>query len=70
MTDAQTTALLERYSKGELSATELRRVLGGITFGDVLVGLAQRDLPLPRASQAGREKQIATARSWLFPPAA
>ncbi len=46
---------------------ELRRALGGITFGDVLIELAKRDLPLPRASRAGREERIAEARAWLFP---
>lgn len=46
---------------------EVRRVLGGITFGDLLIELAKRDLPLPRADQSGREECIAAARALLFP---
>jgi hypothetical protein len=69
MTDVEETALLERYSHAEISAMELRRALGGITFGDVLIELAKRNLPLPRASRAGREQRIAEARALLFPPA-
>jgi hypothetical protein len=67
MTEFEETRLLERYSQGSISAVELRRALGGITFGDVLIALASRDLPLPRASRAGREERIAKARAWLFP---
>jgi hypothetical protein len=37
MTEAERTDLLRRYSEGQVSAIELRRALGGITFGDVLV---------------------------------
>ena len=69
MTDIEQTALLERYSRAEMSATELRRALGGVTFGDILIELARHDLSLPKAPQAGRERQIALARSWLFPRA-
>lgn len=67
MTEAETTNLLRRYSEARLSAVELRRALGGITFGDVLIELGKRDLPLPRAPEAGREEQIARARQWMFP---
>lgn len=70
MTEVETTALLERYSEGQISAIELRRRLGGITFGDVLIELAKRDLPLPRAPEAGRRQRIAAARALLFPKAA
>lgn len=70
MTEVETTALLERYSEGQISAIELRRSLGGITFGDVLIGLAKRDLQLPRAPEAGRPQRIAAARALLFPKAA
>jgi hypothetical protein len=70
MTGAQKTELLHRYSEARVSAVELRRALGGIAFGDVLVELAQRGLPLPRASEAGRERRIADARALLFPKAA
>lgn len=70
MTEVEKIALLERYSKGEISAIELRRALGGATFGDVLIGLAKLDLPLPRALDAGRQQRIAAARALLFPKAA
>jgi hypothetical protein len=67
MTETDKSALLERYSRNDISAVELRRALGGVTFGDVLIELAKRDLPLPRAPAAGREESIAQARAWLFP---
>jgi hypothetical protein len=66
MTDSEKTSLLSRYSRAEISAIELRRALGGVTYGDVLIELARRDLPLPRASQVGREQAIAAARALLF----
>ena len=58
---------LEVFSRGDMSALELRRRLGGATYGEVLSLLSAADLPLPRASQAGREEQISRARSWMFP---
>ena len=67
MSEPDTAGLLRRYSNGEISAVELRRELGGISYGDLLTELAERDLPLPRASQAGREERIAEARKLLFP---
>jgi hypothetical protein len=67
MTDVEKLSLLERYSRADISAVELRRALGGITFADVLIELAKHDLPLPRASQAGRGQRIAEARALLFP---
>ena len=70
MTEAETSDLLRRYSEARISATELRGALGGITFGDVLIELAKRDLPLPRAPEAGRRERIAAARAWLFPEGA
>jgi hypothetical protein len=70
MTEEKKTELLKRYSEARISATELRRALGGLTFGDVLIELAKRDLPLPRAPEAGREQRIAAARTLLFPKAA
>jgi hypothetical protein len=70
MDEAEKSRLLERYSHARISSVEVRRALGGITFGDLLVELAKRDLPLPRASRAGREERIAKARVLLFPPAA
>lgn len=57
---------LEAFSGGTMTALELRRRLGGATFGEVLERLAAEDLPLPRAPVAGREAEIARARSWMF----
>ena len=70
MTEGERTALLKRYSEGRISLVELRRALAGATFADVLIALAERDLPLPRAPQAGREERITAARALLFPEAA
>jgi hypothetical protein len=70
MTEAERTDLLRRYSEGRISATELRRALGGVTFGDVLIELAKYSLALPRAPEAGRQERIAAARALLFPKAA
>jgi len=50
-----------------MSAIELRRRLGGATFGEVLERLSAEGLPLPRAPERGREAQIARARTWMFP---
>ena len=58
---------LEAYSRGDMQAIELRRRLDGATYGEVLLLLSEADLPLPRAPVAGREEQIARARSWMFP---
>jgi hypothetical protein len=58
---------LEAFSHGQMSALELRRRLGGATFGDVLRLLSEHDLPLPRAPEKGREEQISRARLWMFP---
>ena len=46
---------------------QLRRALGGVTYGDVLVLLAARNLKLPRTPQADSEERIARARAILFP---
>ena len=70
MTEAERTDLLRRYSEGRISATELRRALGGITFGDVLIELAKHSLALPRAPEVGRQERISAARALLFPKAA
>jgi hypothetical protein len=58
---------LEAYSRGEMTAIDLRRRLGGIGYGEVLRLLSEANLPLPRAPTAGREADIARARAWMFP---
>jgi hypothetical protein len=40
---------LESYSHGKMTALELRRRLGGATYGEVLQLLSEAELPLPRA---------------------
>lgn len=56
---------LEAYSRGDMTALELRRRLGA-SYGDVLRLLGDENLPLPRAPIVGREARIERARSWLF----
>ncbi len=58
---------LRAYSRGDMTAIDLRRRLGGATFGEVLMLLGAAGLPLPRAPTEGREEQIATAHAWMFP---
>lgn len=58
---------LGAFSRGEMTALELRRRLDGASYGEVLRLLGGRDLPLPRAAVAGREADLARARAWLFP---
>ena len=58
---------LESYSRGDMTAIELRRRLGDATYGDILLLLSEADLPLPRAPTAGREEQLKRARAWMFP---
>jgi len=65
--DGKRKQALEAYSRGEMSALELRRRLGGATFGEVLRPLGEAGLPLPRAPVEGREDQIGRAREWMFP---
>jgi hypothetical protein len=62
MTSSEKQQLLRRFSRAEISAVELRRALGDISFADVIIELAALDLPLPRASETGRESQIARAK--------
>ncbi len=57
---------LEAFSRGTITAIDLRRRLGGATYGEVLERLSKEDLPLPRPAVAGREAEIARARSWMF----
>ncbi len=40
---------LQAFSHGEMTALELRRRLGGATYGEILSLLSEQDLPLPRA---------------------
>ncbi len=58
---------LTAYSRGDMTAIELRRRLGGATYGDVLRLLSEAGLPLPHAPMAGREEDIKRARAWMFP---
>lgn len=58
---------LHGYSAGKVTAIDLRRRLGGATYGEVLRLLGAENLPLPRAPQQGREEQLERARRWLFP---
>ena len=58
---------LQSFSRGEMTALELRRRLGGATYGEVLRLLSEEELPLPRAPEVGREEQIKRARAWMFP---
>ena len=66
MTEAAQRAL-QAFSKGEMTALELRRRLGGATYGDVLRLLDEASLPLPRAPVHGREANLNIAREWMFP---
>lgn len=65
--DAKDRQALEAYSRGDMTAIELRRRLGDASYGDILLLLSEQDLPLPRAPVAGREEQIERARAWMFP---
>jgi hypothetical protein len=65
--DAKDKQALEAYSRGDMTALELRRRLDGATYGDVLLLLSEAGLPLPRAPMAGREEQLKRARAWMFP---
>lgn len=58
---------LSAYSRGEITALDLRRRLDGATYGEVLDGLSEHRLPLPRAPTTGREAELEQARAWLFP---
>ncbi|HXZ14818.1 MAG TPA: hypothetical protein VEH77_02385 [Roseiarcus sp.] len=66
MTETERQAL-DAFSQGQMTAIELRRRLGGATYGDVLRLLDEASLPLPRAPVAGREQNLERARAWLFP---
>ncbi len=63
---AATIDLLHRYSRGEMSAIDLRTQLDGATFGEILILLGEHDIPLPVASREGREDRLALAQEWLF----
>jgi len=66
MSEEETRAL-ESFSRGDMTALELRRRLEGASYGDVLLLLSAKSLPLPRAPSVGREDQIKRARAWMFP---
>ena len=67
MTTTESHALLTRFSQGKVSAIEVRKFLGGVTYGDLFQMLADARLTLPRPSSVGREDQLARARAWMFP---
>jgi hypothetical protein len=58
---------LEAFSRGDMTALDLRRRLGGASYGDLLSLISAAKLPLPRAPETGREEQIRRARAWMFP---
>ena len=58
---------LRAYSRGEMTALEMRRRFNGASYGDVLRLRSEESLPLPGAPVAGREEQIERARAWMFP---
>lgn len=49
MSETEITAVFEAISRAEISRSEAERRLGSdLSFGDMLLGLRQRDLRLPR----------------------
>jgi hypothetical protein len=67
MTDLEKETLIKRYADAQISSVELRRLLGDVSYGDIIVELAALNLPLPQAPTAGREARIAFARDLMFP---
>ncbi len=67
MMDEPSRQALAAYSKGAMTAIELRRRLGDASYGDVVRLLSEENLPLPRAPVEGREADLARARAWMFP---
>jgi len=67
MTETQRHEALSAYSRGEMTAIELRRRLDGATYGEVLRLLSESNLTLPKAPQTGREYDIQRAHAWMFP---
>lgn len=67
MLNDQNRRALQAFSRGDMTAIELRRRLDGASYGDVLRLLSDERLPLPQASVAGREEQIDRAHAWMFP---
>jgi hypothetical protein len=65
--NSATIDLLRDYSRGEITAIDLRTRLDGATFGEVLMLLGEYDIPLPTAPREDREDRLELARSWLFP---
>ena len=66
MTHSTERLLLTRFSRGEVSAMQVRGLLGDITFGDLLMRLGTHGLPLPRTPLEGREDVIRRLRAALF----
>jgi hypothetical protein len=58
---------LDTCSRGEMTAVELHRRLGGASHGDVLRLLREAALPLLRAPAADRAEQHQRARARMFP---
>ncbi len=58
---------LEAYSRWKMTALELRRSLGGASYGEVLRSLSLESSPLPRAPVEGREEQLERARALDVP---
>lgn len=59
--------LISSYSSGAASAVDVRRALGDVTFGDLLMLLGEAGLCLPASPVEGREADLARAREWMFP---
>lgn len=66
MTDAERDALVNRYAAGEMTALDVRRVLG-ITYGQLFQRVAELGLSLPRVQRAGHAAEVDKARRWMFP---
>jgi len=63
MNDENKKEALQAFSRGEMTALDLRRRLGGASYGDVLSLLSAAESPLSRALEADREEQIRRARA-------
>lgn len=59
--------LLTAFSTGALSAIDVRRALGNITYGELFRLVADANLHLPDSPATGREATLAKAQAWMFP---